>query len=113
MKYYDTWEERAREAARPHMATVAKARRSLARLDRFALEAVAEAAIAILDEMSDPDEDCCAAGDDGCGIFWGGELRGPHWGSHWEGGEFDSPVHNYGDDQREIMGPFGVAFRVE
>lgn len=113
MNYYDSWERRAREAARPHMAKVAKARRSLSRLDRDALEAVAEAAIAMLDEMSDPDEDCCPAGDDGCGAFWGGDHRGKHWGSQWEGEADIAPVANYGDDQREILGRFGVAFRVD
>jgi len=110
---YAAWGLRAREAARPHMSRVAKVRRSLARLDRYALEAIAEAAISMLDEMSDPDEDCCTAGDDGCGLFMGGELRGAHWGSHWEGGGVDSPIPSYGDDQRDLMGPFGVAFRVE
>ena len=81
MNYYDSWERRAREAAKPQLARVAKVRRSLARLDREALEAVAEAAIALLDETSDTDEDCCLAGDDGCGAFWGGDKRGLHWGS--------------------------------
>lgn len=113
MSYYDTWEKRAREAAAPHSAKVAKARRSLARLDRAGLEAVAEAAIAMLDEMSDPDEDRCLAGDDGCGSFHGGELGGVHWGSLWEDEPDVGQAPEYGDDQREIMGRFGVAFRAD
>lgn len=113
MSYYDTWERRAREAARPHKARVAKARRSLARLDRDALEAIAEAAIAMLDEMTDPDADCCLAGDDGCGAFWAGEHFGMQWGSQWEGEADIAHAPEYGADQREIMGRFGVAFRVD
>jgi len=113
MSYHDTWERRAREAAKPHFAKVAEARRSLARLDAAALEAVAEAAIGLLDELRDPDEDHCLAGDDGCGAFCGGELGGTQWGSEWEGEADISNAPEYGADQREIMGRFDVAFRVD
>ena len=113
MTYYDTWERRAREAAKPQLARVTKARGSLVRLDRAALEAVAEAAIAMLDEMLDQDEDCCLAGDDGCGSFCGGDRGGVQWGSQWEGEADIAPVADYGDDQREIMGRFGVMFRAD
>lgn len=113
MSYYDTWERRTRDAAKPHLAKVAKARRSLARLDPAALEAVAEAAIGLLDELNDPDGDCCPAGDDGCGRFCGGDRGGVHWGSQWEGEADIAPVADYADDQREIMGRFGVAFHVD
>ena len=113
MSYYDTWERRARDAAKAQLAKVATVRRLLLRLDRDALEAVAEAAIAILDETSDPDEDHCLAGDDGCGVFFGGDQRGRHWGSQWEGEADIAHAPEYGTDQRELMGYFGVAFRVD
>ena len=113
MNYYDTWERRARDTAKPHLAKVAKARRSLARLDPAALEAVAEAAIGLLDELRDPDEDHCLAGDDGCGAFIGGDRRGVRWGSEWEGEADIAHAPEYGTDQREIMGRFGVAFRAD
>jgi hypothetical protein len=113
MHWNDTWERRAREAAKPHLAKVAKARRSLARLDQTALEAIAEAAIGLLDEMRDPDEDHCLAGDDGCGAFWGGQRGGMLWGSDWEGDADIGLVGDYGEDQRDILGPFGVSFRVD
>jgi hypothetical protein len=95
------------------MAKVAKAKQSLKKLDRNALEAIAEAAIALLDELSDPDEDHCLAGDDGCGRFWAGEHSGWHWGSQWDCEADVSRAPEYGTDQREIMGPLGVAHRVD
>lgn len=114
MSYYgSSWEDRAREAAKPQMANVVKARRTLSKLDKTALEAVAEAAITLLDEMSDPDEDHCLAGDDGCGRYWSGERGGWFWGSEWEGAADLCHAPEYGTDQREIMGRFGVAYRVE
>ena len=113
MSYYDTWERRAIDAAKPHLAKVVKARRSLARLDPAALEAVAEAAIALLDELRDPDEDHCLAGDDGCGAVIGGGGREVRWGSEWEGAADIDHSPEYGTDQREIMGRFGVAFRAD
>ena len=113
MSYYDTWERRARDASKPHLAKVVKARRSLARLDPAALEAVAEAAIGLLDELRDPDEDHCLAGDDGCGALIGGDRSGVRWGSEWEGEAEIAHAPEYGTDQREIMGPFGVAFRAD
>ncbi|MBX9897889.1 MAG: hypothetical protein K2Y17_08335 [Qipengyuania sp.] len=113
MSYSGAWERRAQEAAKPHIAKVARARRSLARLDPAALEAVAEAAIGLLDEASDPDADHCLAGDDGCGAFFGGEHRGWHWGSQWESEADIGHAPEYATDQREIMGRWGVAFRVD
>lgn len=113
MIFIETWEQRARAAGKPHFARLAKARRSLARLDKEALEVIAEAAIGLLDEMSDPDEDHCLAGDDGCGLFVGGQVGGVCWGSDWEGEADRAPVARYATDQREILGPFGVAFRVD
>lgn len=104
MHMYDTWERRAERAAKPYEAKVAKARKMLGRLDRFELEAVAEAAIGMLDDMSDTDEDFCLAGDDGCGPFVNG--NGVEWGSVFEG-EVEH-AHQVADviDQRQLEGPY-------
>lgn len=113
MIYITTWEQRARAAGKPHFARLAKARQSLARLDKDALEVIAEAAIGLLDEMSDPDEDHCLAGDDGCGLFVGGQVGGAHWGSDLEGQADRLPAPKYGLDQREILVQFGQDYRID
>lgn len=82
MNYYaPSWEDRARDAATPHLQNVANAKQSLLTLNRDALEAIAEAAITLLDEMSDPDEDHCLAGDDGCGRYWSAAHGRWLWGT--------------------------------
>ncbi len=106
-------EQRALDGDRPHRARTALARLYLDQLDDKALEAIAETAIAILDERRDPDEDSCQAGDDGCGLFYGGDKGGIHWGSHDEGQADIAPVANYGIDQRELLVGGGVAFRYD
>ena len=81
-------------------ANVAKARRALAGLDQAVLDAIAEAAISILDEMVDPDEDQCQAGDDGCGPVWIAGV-GMFWGSD---NNQTTPVKpDYDVDQRLII----------
>jgi hypothetical protein len=107
-----TWETRAAERAAIHEAAVAEARKALANFDREELEAVADAAIHLLDEMSDPDEDQCAAGDDGCGSFMRGDGK-VYRGSLQEGEADLLQPARYGDDQREILGMHGVAWRVD
>lgn len=78
----------------------------LQRLPRHEVEFIAEVAIAALDhadgdpdlEDDDPaedaDEDCCEAGDDGCGPHY---REGVHWGT-WEE-EGGTLVPSYGVDQ--------------
>jgi len=53
-----------RTQTQAHVTNVAIATNALAQLDRPSLEAIAEAAIGLLDELSDPDEDRCLACDD-------------------------------------------------
>lgn len=112
MSYFATWEQRAHENSKPHAARVSKARTALCGLDPEALEAIAEAAIGLLDELSDPDEDHCLAGDEGCGPFVGGQVGGVHWGSQADIEIELASTAKYGIDQREIMGRFGVTLRV-
>jgi alkanesulfonate monooxygenase SsuD/methylene tetrahydromethanopterin reductase-like flavin-dependent oxidoreductase (luciferase family) len=107
-----TWERRAQQAERLHQARVALARSMLARLTQDSLAAVAEAAIGMMDDYSDPDEDHCLAGDDGCGAIICGGAGGVFWGSSDEAGT-EYPIADYGLDQREILRPFGQVFRVD
>jgi hypothetical protein len=103
MIYRNNWEERAAEAAMHGIALTARAREALATLDAFALEAIAEAAIGLLDERRDPDEDCCEAGDDGCGLVCLGDGR-IGWGA-WQDEPFEvAQTLDYAIDQRELPG---------
>lgn len=102
-----TWEDREKKAAAPHLAKIVRARLALDGLNEFDLEAIAEAAISLLDERRDPDEDHCLAGDEGCGQFHGGQRGGLHWGSSWDEA---SEVLEYGIDQREILPSSSLAF---
>lgn len=102
-----TWERRAQQADRLHQARVFLARSMLARLPHDALEAIAEAAIGILDDHTDPDEDHCLAGDDSCDAFIGGSMGGVHWGSAQDAEVDHAPPAEYGLDQREILLPCG------
>jgi hypothetical protein len=74
--YCCTWEGRAKAAARSQEAAIAKVRKSLARLDRSTLEAVAEAAIRILDERQG-DVDLEDGGDDEHSEGWSHNLDAP------------------------------------
>ena len=107
------WERLAAERAAPQQARFVKARVALARLDVQSLEAVTEAAIDLFDERCDSDEDHCLAGDDGCGLFVGGQTGGRWWGSDYEGEAEISGVPNYGEDQREILGAFATKYVVD
>lgn len=91
----ERWERRQIAAQLRQRPSLMAAKKALKRLDKDALEIVAEAVIALLDEMSDPDEDCCLAGDDGCGVFYRDGI--PLWGSHDEAG--GSIIPQYGIDQ--------------
>lgn len=95
-----------------HDNRVSMARRALARLGDAELAAIAEAAIDLLDERHDPDEDLCPAGDDGCGPFIGAPGRGESWGSVWEGLADIALIPDYGPDQRIGRTPYGT-YRVE
>lgn len=97
-----TWEQRAARAAQPHEALTGQARALLASLDPFALEAIAEAAIGLLDDLRDPDEDRCEAGDDGCGIVAVGNGAGLSWGAQWDEVPETTFSVEYGIDQRAV-----------
>lgn len=90
---------------------------AIRKLTRHELEAVTERLIERLDEIDgdvdlEPEEDCCSAGDDGCGpIIRHGVV---HWGS-----DRDETRHlgkaNYAEDQRIIIlnAQYGRTMNVE
>ena len=95
--------QQVREGRKP--LPIALIGQAIRKLTRHELEAVTERLIERLDEIDgdvdlEPEEDCCAAGDDGCGpVIVHGHTQ---WGSH-----YDETRHlrkcNYADDQRLIV----------
>lgn len=102
MIYGGTWEQRAARAVMPHEALTGQARALLAGLDPFALAAIADAVIGLLDELRDPDEDQCEAGDDGCGVVAVGNGAGLMWGAGGEDCPETTFTAEYGLDQRAV-----------
>jgi hypothetical protein len=80
----------------------------LSAFDRAAIEAKIEELIALLDDLDgdadlEPEQDMCAAGDDGCGFHRAGERRG--WGADDDARYFrGEPL--YGVDQTK--GPLQI-----
>lgn len=102
---------KAERQARPHLARIALAKVTLAQLADDELEAIAEAAISILDERHDPDEDRCTASDDGCGPGFYPET-GP--GIYFYGeDEPEGEQAEFGFDQRLVVFPSGAVCSVD